>query len=256
MQTVKKQYDVEKEAWESILVGSWDDVLELSKSYPKTASIQHLAFFSIWEQGEVLPKKPESLSLFSPMAEALHLYNLKKYKDAELLFLLYWNDNKKPICYSFLKLGIKISLENNNFEMGFKIIERFKSVFQSNPFLREELSILFHLKKYKEVVQLFRKNTKVFSSESDIRYFGLSLYFLGLFKESEEILSKSQLSLKLPSFEEKKNEFLEIFGKSSELESRWSDLSFEEKQDVGFAYLFHSNYKKAEEIFTSLVAGK
>jgi tetratricopeptide (TPR) repeat protein len=190
------------------------------------------------------------------MAEALHLFELKKYKDAELLFQLYWNDTKKPICYSFLKLGIKISLENNNFQMGFEIIERFKSVFQSNPFLREELSILFYLKKYKDVVQLFRKNSKVFSQESDIRYFGLSLYFLGLYKESEEILSKSKMALKLPSFEEKRTEFLEIFEKSREMESRWSDLSFEQKQDVGFAYLFHSDYKKAEQIFTSLVVGK
>jgi len=64
------------------------------------------------------------------------------------------------------------------------------------------------------------------------------------------------LKFVIKEFEEKKKELKSIIESIPELESK-QDLSTEEIRNLGFAYLFSENYKKAEEIFkkaTILVA--
>ena len=77
---------------------------------------------------------------------------------------------------------------------------------------------------------------------------GLSLQALGKFKESELLLSKVPNSKKLPSFEEKRKEFQEIIKDIPILETK-ENLSLQELKNLGFAYLFSSQFDKAEEIF-------
>ncbi|HMY66087.1 MAG TPA: tetratricopeptide repeat protein, partial [Leptospiraceae bacterium] len=77
---------------------------------------------------------------------------------------------------------------------------------------------------------------------------GLSLQLMGRYKEAEAILSRSPGVSALPSFEERHQEFAEKIEKISSFEKR-NDLSFDEMRDLGFAYLFNSDFTKAEEVF-------
>ena len=77
---------------------------------------------------------------------------------------------------------------------------------------------------------------------------GLSLNALGKYKEAEFLFGKIPGKRELPSYEEKRNEFVPVINKIAEYEKK-EVLSNTELKDLGFAYLFNAEYQKAEEVF-------
>lgn len=116
-------------------------------------------------------------------------------------------------------------------------------------YYNEKLSSLFALKKYNEVIQYFKKIHNFINMDEGVYIkTALSLQALGKFKESELLLKKVPNRKELPSFEDKQIEFGDTIKNLSVLEKK-EDLSYEELKELGFAYLFTSQYEKAEELF-------
>jgi tetratricopeptide (TPR) repeat protein len=116
-------------------------------------------------------------------------------------------------------------------------------------YCKEKIYCLFGLKKHLELIQYFKSVYNLVDNDSDVMLkVGLSLHALGKFKESEYLLEKIPDKVNLPSFEERKKEFTGIISNIKSLEKK-ENLSFDELKDLGFAYLFNSDYAKAEEIF-------
>jgi tetratricopeptide (TPR) repeat protein len=248
----------EKEAWESFEVGSYEEVFEIKNQHPKSVFLQHLCFLCLWIQGEFQPENFQTSPVQSP-SPLFHIcqavaYSLRyKLKEAWEAFKKHITQNSGLFCPSFIKLGSKIALENSEYEACLKIINLDPNPQREQFYAQEILTCLYNLKKFKEAIQHFKKNFQ-FIPESQNLYFIVGMSLLGLHKYKEaEVMLKKQTTLTLPTFEEKKQEFLEAIQNIPVLEKK-PNLSTQELQDLGFAYLFTAQYKKAEEIFQKELA--
>ncbi|MCB1160643.1 MAG: hypothetical protein H7A25_17990 [Leptospiraceae bacterium] len=244
----------EKQAWELFEVGSYEEVIEFASRYPNNSLLKHLSAIAMYENGEgnvsagVLQAN-EGKSVFSPLAKAYIQYHLNNKLEAASLFNEYIQTQNRPLCFSILNFGVKASYEARAYANCLQTLELNRSVALSDSFIREKLNCYYYLKKFKEFVYFFKTKYKLIEKDFDLQLkAGLVLHNLGKYKESELILSRVPGKVELPSFEEKKKDFEPVMKKINDLEKR-DVLSFEEWKNLGFAYLFNSEYGKAEEAF-------
>lgn len=113
----------------------------------------------------------------------------------------------------------------------------------------------YHLRNYKEAIQVFAENAKRLAEERDVMgALGLALVYIGKFDEAKSVLEKIPGYKELPTFDEKKKEFSEKIASIPKMEAKRKSLSMRELIDLGFAYLFSENFQKAEEVFRELAA--
>jgi hypothetical protein len=195
------------------------------------------------------------ITILSPIVEAYLYYQKKKYKEAANHLDLYYKNPNSLICYQFTKLSIAVYFSERKFSSGLNAIDAYKKKTKDKSFLPEEITGLYELKKYENVISEFQKHSGELNSTDSLRILGMSLLFLGKHKEAEKILKNISGNLNLPSFEEKRKQYSSMIQELPNIEKRSESLDKKELEDLGFAYLFNGNYEKAETTFLKLISG-
>lgn len=246
---------IEEEAWDLYEVGSTEELILLTKKHSESFFMQHLGYLATYElTGKVTHPSPKGISNLSPVVEALALFSLGKRKEAATSMALYFNDSSNPVCFSLLQIGIKIFFAIESYLEAKTILEQYKNKTKDFSFIKEEITSTYYLKRYEEVIKLFREHIKSLNDPEIHKLVGLSLLFLDKHKEANLIFENLPNKLNLPSFDEKRKEYSSLYSQIGAWESKQSSLSQRELEDMGFAYLFHGEYEKAEKLFTSLTS--
>lgn len=248
--------NLEREAWESFEVGSFEEVIEIVKENPSSALLNHLAIISKYELGFKSNQHFEGLSssglsVFTPLANAYIAFYSGNKQVALQKIKEYLENNNPPLCLTIINFAVKVSYESEAYEDCLNIMNLSLKRQGSNPneFIKERIECYFHLKKHLELIQYFKSVYKLLDTSYDIYLkAGLSLNALGKYKEAQVLFGKIPGKRELPSYEEKKQEFKPLINKISEFEKKEA-LTDAELKDLGFAYLFNSEFKKAEEVF-------
>lgn len=256
-QAVADKQNIEKEAWELFEVGSYEDLIHLSSQTPGNALLADMAILSLYQISPMLrtiPGARDGSSVFSPLLLGYEYFYKNQNVRACEKISEYFKSKNPPVCFVIADFAVKRTFETGKFSDSLFIIQYYAKQEKSNPFVTEEIECLFELKKYQEVIDIFRKNLKVLSENYEIhRKCGIALTLLGKYKESEALLNNIPGRLELPKFEEKQKEFRDSIREIPEFEKR-KNLSKTELNDLGFAYLFNSEFKKAERTFVKAVS--
>ena len=249
-----EQSTPENEGWELFEVGSYDEVIRLSELYPSSAFLQHLAAISRIENGEALKMdSPRGMSLLSPMLEAYISYSENRIYEACNQLEIYFRNKNVLLSYPFVLLSYKVFRKSEKKEQALVLIHTYKKKYLDLSFLKEEAILLYELKRYQELVQLYLAYPNQLNDPDLHRLIGLAMLLLGRTGDAMKLLERIPGRLNLPSFEEKRREYNAIYKKIGHYETRRESLSLREMEDMGFAYLFHSEYKKAESVFIELI---
>lgn len=258
MQSAKTSTNnVEREAWENFEVGSFDDVIELSRRNPNNHLLGHLAILAEYESNPsskqiILNKQLSGLSVFSPLVASYHNYYSGRAKTALEKFKEYVKIKNAPICLTVVRFGVKTAFDAEAYEDCLAIMNLDSKNINASYFVRERIECYFQLKKHHELIEFFRSVYKLTGEDYDLFFkAGLSLNALGKYKEAQAIFARIPKKNNIPTFEEKKKEFMPIISKISEMEAK-PKLDHDEMKDLGFGYLFSGQYKKAEEVFRKL----
>ncbi|MCW7492166.1 hypothetical protein ND861_05790 [Leptospira sp. 2 VSF19] len=244
---------IEKEAWDLYEVGSNEDVVVLAKRHPENFYIQHLGYLALYElTGRVTITPPKGISNLAPLVEAIQNYEMGKTSEASKSLNLYFITQTNPLCFPIIQTAIKIYFKAEAYEEANSVITRFKKQWNDNSFIKEELICTYYLKRYDEVIKVFRDNMKLLNDSDIHKLVGMALLFLDRHKEANLIFENIPGKLNLPSFDEKRKMYDSVYKKISELEAKTSSLNHKDLEDMGFAYLFHGDYVKAEKMFLSL----
>lgn len=246
---------VEKEAWELFEVGANEDVVVLAKRHPDHFYVQHLGYLALYElTGRATIQAPKGISNLAPLVDAIQNFELGKTGEAVKNLNLYFQTQTNSLCFSIIQLAIKIYFRNEAYEDAKEIITRYKKQKNDLSFLKEELICSYYLKRYDEVIKLFRDNMKLLNDSDIHKLVGMALLFLDRHKEANLIFENIPNKLNLPSFEEKRKMYDSVYRNIAELEKKSSSLGHKDLEDMGFAYLFNGDYGKAEKMFLSLTA--
>jgi tetratricopeptide (TPR) repeat protein len=244
--------ELELQAWESFEVGFFDEVIQFAENNPSSNFLSHLSLIAKIEEGQIPGKEefPEGESRLKLIAEVYFDYFFKNHTRETLKkYVLYLQNKEALFCLPFFQIGIKLAFELEEYQACLFIMSKDTSGLNEEFYYRERIQSYFSLNKHTELIGYFKKYSQ--SIDMDLNIYmkvGLSLQALGKFKESELLLSKVPNSKKLPSFEEKREEFQEIIKDIPILETK-ENLSLQELKNLGFAYLFSNQFDKAEEVF-------
>lgn len=251
----KKIQNPEREAWELFEVGSYEEVLQLAKKYPESRFTSHLGFLASQELG--LPPMDsfcKGVSILSPLLEAYQSSKRNQIQESSNHIEVYLKNKNIPMCYPIAKFCYTILHQVGKNELALYALKVYRNEYKNPAFVKEEAILCYKLERYNEVEQLWMTYPNELNDPEIFRIVGMALLFLGKNSEAETILRKIQGKLKLPSFEDKKKEYSEVYKNIHQLEKSRSKLSPRQMEDLGFAYLFHSEFEKAESVFRELVA--
>ncbi|TGL04265.1 hypothetical protein EHQ43_12840 [Leptospira bouyouniensis] len=244
---------VEKEAWDLYEVGSNEDVIVLAKRNPENFYVQHLGFLALYElTGKVATVSPKGISNLAPLVDAIQNFELGKNGEAVKNLNLYFQTQTNPLCFSIIQMAIKFYFRSEAYEDAKNIIIRYKKQWNDLSFSKEELICNYYLKRYDEVIKLFRENMKLLNDSDIHKLVGMALLFLDRHKEANLIFENIPNKLNLPSFEEKRKMYDSVYKNITDLEKKSNTLNHKDLEDMGFAYLFNGEYGKAEKMFLSL----
>lgn len=254
---VSNPSSIEETAWELFETGSYEEVIEIAKKNPNHVFLNHLSGIAGFESGSnyEINYFLKGSSVLTPLLEAYLLKESGKSREAAKKFLAYFRSSSVPVSYSILKTGILVSEDAVDFKTVLDLISVYKIRFSDDSFCKSEFFSNYHLRNYKEAIQVFAENVKRLSEERDVMgALGLAFVYMGKFDEAKSVLEKIPGYEELPTFDEKKKEFSERIASIPKMEAKRRSLSIQELIDLGFAYLFSENFKKAEEVFSELVA--
>ncbi|TGK25212.1 tetratricopeptide repeat protein [Leptospira stimsonii] len=250
---------IEESAWECFETGSYEEVIAIAKKNPSHVFLNHLSGIAEFESGAEtgINYFLKGSSVLSPLVEAYLLKEGGKLREAAKKFHEYFRSSSVPVAYSILRTGILASEDAVDFKTALDLLAIYKGRFTNDYFCKTEFFANYHLRKYKEAVQVFAENAKRLTGERDVLgALGLALVHLGNFEEAKTVLQRIPGYEELPTFEDKKKEFSEKIASIPKMEAKRKSLSSSELIDLGFAYLFSENFKKAEEVFSELVAAQ
>ncbi|MCG6168252.1 tetratricopeptide repeat protein [Leptospira sp. FAT2] len=254
---VSNPSSIEESAWELFETGSYEEVIEIAKNNPNHVFLNHLSGIAGFESGSDhgINYFLKGSSVLSPLLEAYVLKEAGKFREAAKKFYAYFKTTSVPVSYAILRTGILTSEDAVDFKTVLELISLYKARFSNDYFCKAEFFSNYHLRNYKESIQVFAENAKRLTEERDVMgALGLALVHLGKFDEAKSVLEKIPGYEELPSFDDKKKEFSEKIASIPKMEAKRKSLTVPERIELGFAYLFSENFKKAEEIFSELVA--
>lgn len=244
-------------AWDLLETGSYDEVIRISESYPQSVLLDHIRFLAEWEGGfhSINTQVNTQTSRLSPLLEAYFLMIDGKISESATQFHSAIQTHRIEVPLAIQQTAIRVSRDAKDYRICLDMIGLYQFKYGKNFYSAEELICLFHLGRFSEVLVCFQKHGELLKDDAQcLTYVGMSLLHLGRTREAESLISKLPKKLKIPTFQEKKEEYSSVIQELPKLEKKISSLSRSERIQVGFAYLFSENYKKAEEIFTNLVA--
>ncbi|EPG67160.1 tetratricopeptide repeat protein [Leptospira wolffii] len=251
------QISLEESAWELFETGAYEEVTRLAERNPKNVFLNHLRAVGEFESGiSTANNFPlEGKTVLSPLLGAYLQKSEGNTKEAARLFHEYFKASSSPVSYAILKTGIKTCEEIASYKASSDLIQRYKVLFNDSYFCRLEFFSNYHLRKFEEALRTFKENTETLKEDRDVlAALGLCFVHIGKFDEARSILEKLPGAGEIPSYEEKVTEYSQVIREIPKYESRKKELSRKELLDLGYAYLFSESYKKAEEVFTSLVS--
>ncbi|XDD44255.1 hypothetical protein AB3N58_07945 [Leptospira sp. WS60.C2] len=244
---------VEKEAWDLYEVGSYEDVVVLAKRNPENYYVQHLGYLALYElTGRATISAPKGISNLAPLVDAIQNFELGKNGEACKNLNLYFQLQSNPLCFSIIQTAIKIYFREEAYEDAKNIILRYKKQWNDLSFIKEEVTCNYYLKRYDEVIKVFRDHMKQLNDPEMHKLVGMALLFLDRHKEANLIFENIPNKLNLPSFEEKRKTYDSVYRNIKELEKKSNSLNHKDLEDMGFAYLFNGEYGKAEKMFLTL----
>ncbi|TGK19224.1 tetratricopeptide repeat protein [Leptospira fluminis] len=254
---ISHSVSLEESVWELFETGAYEEVSLAAERHPTNVFIHHLSAISQFETGaDTANNFPlEGKTVLTPLLGAyLHRSNGRP-REAAILFHEYFKASSSPISYSILKTGIRTCEEAGNYKFALDLIQIYKTLFQDDFFAGLEFFSLYHMRRFGEALESFKRNSLVLREDRDVlAALGLCLVHLGKFEEAKEILEKLPGAGEIPSYEDKVTEYEPMIRNIPKYEKRKKQLSEKELLDLGYAYLFSQSYKKAEEVFTSLVS--
>lgn len=251
---------IEQEAWELFEVGSYDEVISISSQNTDNLPLLHLGLVARYERGDgnshdYVDAVKKGESVFSPLISSYISKYLNNKNEALEHLMQYLKQKDKMLCYTIINYGVDLAYEVRAFKECLAIMNLLESKVDKSSFVVERLDCFYYLKMYKEMIQFFRENYKLVDNNYDIQVkAGLALFELGMYKESELLLKKVPNQKKLETFEEKFEIYRNMIKKIPQIEKKKAQLSQAELKELGFAYLFNSDYKKAEEVFKEIIA--
>ncbi|PJZ56599.1 tetratricopeptide repeat protein [Leptospira barantonii] len=254
---VSNPSSIEESAWELFETGSYEEVISIAKENPNHVFLNHLSGIAGFESGSDhgINYFLKGSSVLTPLLDAYLLKEAGKFREAAKKFHGYFKTASVPVAYSILRTAILVSEDAVDFKVVLDLIPIYKARFSNDYFCKAEFFSNYHLRNYKEALQVFAENAKRLSEERDVMgALGLALVHTGKFEEAKSVLEKIPGYEELPTFDEKKKQFSEKIASIPKMEAKRKSLSMKELIDLGFAYLFSENFKKAEEVFSELVA--
>ncbi|TGJ99365.1 tetratricopeptide repeat protein [Leptospira semungkisensis] len=250
------QLSLEESAWELFETGAYEEVSHLAEKNPKNVFLNHLRAVGIFETESSTANNflLDGKTVLTPLVGA-YLHRAKgNTKEAALLFHEYFKASSSPVSYSILKTGIKTCEEMGAYKACADLIQRYKALFNDGYFCRLEFFSNYHLRKFEDALKTFKENSEQLKEDRDVlAALGLCFVHIGKFDEAVNILEKLPGAGEIPTYEEKVTEYSDKIKEIPKYESRRKELNKQELLDLGYAYLFSASYKKAEEVFTSLV---
>lgn len=250
------QVSLEESAWELFETGAYEEVTLLAEKNPKNVFLNHLRAVGEFESGiHTANNFPlEGKTVLSPLLSGYLQKAEGNTKEAAKSFHEYFMASSSPVSYAILKTGIKTCEEVAFHKASFDLIQRYKALFNDAYFCRLEFFSNYHLRRFEDALRTFKENTESLKEDRDVlAALGLCFVHIGKFDEARSILEKLPGAGEIPSFEDKVTEYSQVIREIPKYEARRRDLSRKELLDLGYAYLFSESYKKAEEVFTSLV---
>ncbi len=245
---------IEKNAWDNFEVGSIDEILNSNED---SSFLSHLKILIELEQGKknFLIEEINFDSKLKYLVLAYFFYQKLDLKISAENFESYLNQKNSLFTNSIYLFGIRLNHNFGNYKRTLSLIESYHSLnSNSNLFFKEKLDSFYHLNRYSEVVDYFKQIHKLIDKDLDIYLkVGMSLNALGKFKEAETILTLVKIEKSLPTYEDKQKEYLAKIKKISDYENKKEKLDLKELKDLGFAYLFNSQFQKAEEVFSKVI---
>ena len=252
----QEENSIETTAWELYEVGSIDEVVRIARENPKNDFLNHLGFIAVQENTEYSDENFVTIGI-SPLAniaEAYRHYNNYSYKESAQSIAVHFRSQSPLTCFSIYNFSINTVFDAGMYELSYNLITRYKKDFNDDTFIKAEIESLFHLKKFNEMIRLY-KSHKDLAGNRDIQILlGLALYKLGKGEEATKILESIPEKAELPSFDEKKSQYSHVIEKIPELEKHKNDLSYKELTELGFAYLFNEDFNKAEATFNLAIS--
>ena len=247
--------EIEKTAWELFEVGSFSDVVRLAKNHIENEFLNHLGLIASFENGAKNAHEFVNfgISSISAVADAYRSYYNYQYKESAKQIHNYFSAPGAILNFIFVNFAVKATAHAGLFKECQQIISLYRKKFKDDSFVREEIECLFNLKSYNELLELFKKHSSILNDKDMHMMLGLSLFYLGKSKEATVILEKIPEKLELPSFESKKKNYLPVIKRIPELEKSKNSMSYQQLTELGFAYLFNEDFKKAEETFNQAI---
>lgn len=250
--------NMEREAWDCFEVGSYEETIHLYQQNKNSSFLLHLSVLSAYESGvgnasELIPEAINAKSPIADLALSYIYYNLNNKLEASQKFIEYMRRQDKLLCFTILRHGIRVTFESQKYSECLVLMDMDKRMTSGDLYTQERLDCFYYLKKYKEYLLLYKSKYEVLKDKPDVVLrVGLILYSMGKFKESEKIMSVVPGRQNLPSFEERREDFIHIINNIYEYESKPVKTP-EELRELGFAYLFNSEYEKAQQVFQQAI---
>ncbi len=253
------QISLEESAWELFETGAYEEVTLYAERNPKNVFLNHLRAVGEFETeiGTANNFLLDGKTVLTPLVSA-YLHRAEgNTKESARLFHEYFKASSSPVSYAILKTGIKTCEEVVAYKACSDLIQRYKVLFNDGFFCRLEFFSHYHLRKFEDALKAFKENSESLKEDRDVlAALGLCFVHIGKFDEARNILEKLPGAGEIPSFEEKVTEYSQVIREIPKYESRKKELSKKELLKLGYAYLFSESYKKAEEVFTSLVSSE
>ncbi len=244
---------IEKESLENFEVGSYEDVVLSSKENPGNDFLNHLAILANYESEsfKIVATEITGESILKKLVLSYFYFYRLNYKSAFKEFKEYLAIENRPLSNTIMNFGIKVGMNSDNYDYALNLINKQNEINHTeNLFIKLKVECLYNLKRHGDLIEYFKKVNRYLEIDFEVYLkVGLSLNALSRYKEAEAILTKIPLKQSLPSYEEKKKEYLKSF---KEYESKADSLNERQLKDLGFAYLFNADYKKAEEVFSKV----
>lgn len=265
IENTQSSQDLHNIAWELFEVGSYDEVIRLAGKNPRNESLHYMKILSMYENGirpiqeeisiflDISPGKTVQSGLLGKIVESYSKYYKFQYAESAKLAHSYFKSSNPLISFSLINFGIKVFRHAGSFKECLEIIQLYKNKYKDNSFIREEVEALFYLKRYAELLNKFKEKALELMDKEMHMMLGLSLFYLGKTSEATSILEKIPEKLELPSFEEKKKSYAKIISNIPDLEKVKEKMNHNQLAELGFAYLFNEDFKKAEEIFSQAI---
>jgi len=241
-------------AWDLYASGSYEEIRARfnGKESLETQDIRGLAGLELGEKlGAHASKGP-----FASLLEGMNAYHEKNDKLAAQS-LGSWLLKKDFFNSLILRRFIAAARKTENYSLLYAVARKHID----NKAYRETLAgpllyAAYQLKKYAEVTRYFETYREFYRDRDDLQLVSFSLMRLGRYADAERFMLSLYKKIRGAdyqlNYEKVRESYQPLIKRIPEIEKQGKKLNREERMELGMAYLFNSEYRKALKIFEAL----